>query len=102
MTALAPAFRSMQYGSEGRESLLRWVSDYCKDFREMKFVSYAKYVGTTIGPAGHIHRWMAHRKIIQRVQEINASSKGLVERLCDFKIHAVCVFKLHRIHIGAR
>ena len=62
MTALAPAFHSVdhiaglslnhrkccwvKYGSEGREPLLRWLSDNCEDFREMQVVRYAKYVGT--------------------------------------------------------
>ena len=84
MTALAPAFQTVdriaglnlnhrkccwvQYGSERRESLLKWRSDNCEDFREMQVVMYAKYVGTTIGPDGHIHRWTAPRKkFIQRV-----------------------------------
>ena len=65
MTALAPAFRSMghiaglnlnyrkccwvQYGSEERESLLRWLSD-CEDFREMQVVRFAMYVSTIMGP----------------------------------------------------
>ena len=31
------------------------------------------------------------RKIIQRVLKINASTKSLVERLCDIKIHAISV-----------
>ena len=31
------------------------------------------------------------KKIIQRVMTINASSKSPVERLCDFKIHAISV-----------
>ena len=30
-------------------------------------------------------------KIIQRVMKINASTKSLVERLCDFKIYAISV-----------
>ena len=78
MTALAPAFRSVdhtaglyltyrkccwpQYGTEGRESLWHWLSESCEEFREMKIVRHAKYVGTMIGPDGHIHRWSAHRK----------------------------------------
>ena len=78
MTALAPAFHCVdhiaglklnyrtscwvQYGSEGRESLSRWLSDNCEVFREMQIVRYAKYVGTMIGPEGHIHRCMAPRK----------------------------------------
>ena len=30
-------------------------------------------------------------KIIQRLTKINASTKSLVERLCDFKIYAISV-----------
>ena len=107
-TPLAPAFHSVDHiaglnlnyrkslgnimhGCEGRESLLRWLSDNSDDFREMQVVRYAKYVDTMIGPDGHIHRWTAPRKIIQRVVKINASTKSLVERLCDFKIYAVFV-----------
>ena len=68
MTAVAPAFHSVihtagrnlnyrkccwvHYGSEGRESLLRWLSDNCEDCCEMQVVRYAKYVGTMIGPDG--------------------------------------------------
>ena len=48
--------------------------------------------GTMIGPDGHLHRRTALRKnFIQRVMKINASTKSLVERLCDFKIHAISV-----------
>ena len=50
------------------------------------------YVGVMIGPHGHLHRWTAARKkFIQRVMKINASTKSLVERLCDFKIYAISV-----------
>ena len=79
MTAMAPAFHSVdnfaglnlnyrkcswvQYGSEGRESLLHWLSDNCEDFREMQIVRHTKYVGTMIGPDGYIHRWTAPQKI---------------------------------------
>ena len=106
MTALAPAFRSVdhiaglnlnyrkrcwvQYGVEGRESLWHWLSENCEEFREMQIVWYAKYVGTMNGPDGYIHRWSAHRKN-QRVLKINASTKSLVERLCDFKIYVLSV-----------
>ena len=78
IAALAPAFHSVnhiaglnlnyreccwvKYGSEGRESLLRWLSDNCEEFREMQIVMYAKDVGTMIGPDGYIHRWTAPRK----------------------------------------
>ena len=108
MTALAPAFHSVdhtaglnlnyrkccwvQYGNEERESLCHWISENCGEFREMQIVRQAKYVGTMIGPDGHIHRWTAHRKnFIQRVLKINASTKSLVERLYDFKIYAISV-----------
>ena len=108
MTALAPAFHSVdhiaglnlnyrkccwvQYGTEGRESLWHWLPENCEEFREMQIVRYAKYVGTMIGPDGYIHRWTAPRKrFIQRVLKINASTKSLVERLCDFKIYAISV-----------
>ena len=79
MTALAPAFRSvdyiaglnlnyckcywLQYGTEGRESLWHWISENCEEFREMQIVRHAKHVGTMIVPDGHIHRWSAPRKI---------------------------------------
>ena len=107
MNALAPAFRSVdyiaglnlnyrkccwaQYGTEGCESLRQRISENCEEFREMQIVRHAKYVGTMIGPDGHIHRWSAPRKFIQRVLKINASAKSLVERLCDFKIYAISV-----------
>ena len=58
----------------------------------MQIVRHAKYVGTMIGPDGHLHRWTAHvKKFIRRVMKINASTKSLVERLCDIKIYAISV-----------
>ena len=58
----------------------------------MQIVRHAKYIGTMIGPDGYLHRWTAPRKkIIQRVMKINASTKSLVERLCELKIHAISV-----------
>ena len=108
MTALAPAFCSVdhiaglnlnyrkccwvQYGGEGRDSLLRWLSDNCEDFREMRVVRYAKYVGTMIGPDGHIHRWTAPRKI----QCLNQKPGRAAVRLQD--LCGVC-FKLYRFHM---
>ena len=78
MTALAPAFRSVdsiaglnlnyrkccwvQFGTEGRDSPQTWISENCDEFREMQIVRHAKYVGTMIGPDGYLHRWTAHRK----------------------------------------
>ena len=107
MTALAPAFRSIDYiaglnlnyrkcrwvqdGTEERESLRTWISENCEEFREMQIVRHAKFVGTMIGPDGHRHRWSAPRKFIQRVLIMNASTKSLVERLCDLKIYAISV-----------
>ena len=45
-----------------------------------------------IGPDGHLHRWSVPRKkFIQRVLKINASTKSLVQRLCEFKIFAISV-----------
>ena len=64
MTALAPAFRSLdliaglnlnyrkscwvQYGTEGRESLWHWLSENCEEFRKMQIVRHAKYVGMIV------------------------------------------------------
>ena len=39
----------VQYGSDRCQELLDWVSTNCGEFREMKIVKYAKYVGTMIG-----------------------------------------------------
>ena len=77
MTALAPAFRSVDsiaglnvnyrkccwvhYGTEER-SLRTWILENCEEFCEMHIVRHAKYVGTMIGPDGYLHRWTAHRK----------------------------------------
>ena len=79
MTALAPAFLSVDsiaglnvncrkccwvlYGNEEHDSQRTWISDTCEEFRDMQIVRHAKYVGTMIGPDGHLHRWTAHRKI---------------------------------------
>ena len=78
MSALAPAFQIMdqiaglnlnhrkccwvQYGRESCQSLFDWVATNCEEFREMKVVKYAKYVGIMIGPEGNAHRWTAPRK----------------------------------------
>ena len=78
MTALAPAFRSVesiaglnlnyrkccwvQYGTERRDSLQTWISENCDEFREMQIVRHAKYVGTMIGPDGHLHLWTTPEK----------------------------------------
>ena len=106
MTAVSPAFQSVdntaglnlkyrkccwvQYGTEARDSLCSWTSENCGELREMQIVKHAKNIGTMIGPDGYLHRWTAPRKkIIQRVMKINASTKSLVERLCDLTIYAI-------------
>ena len=81
----------VQFGSENCHELMGWVSTNFEEFREMKTVKYAKYVGTMIGPEGHIQRWTAPRKKHLENQKINESTKSLVERLCDFKIFALSV-----------
>ena len=74
--------------------MLHWLSDNCEDFRDMQTVRFAKCMSTMIGPDGHLHRRTAPRKnVIKRVLKINASTKRLVERLCDLKIYAVSVQK---------
>ena len=57
----------------------------------MQIVRHAKYVGTMIGPDGSLHLWTKPRKKLQRVMKIHASTKRLVERLCDLKIYAISV-----------
>ena len=101
MTALSPAFEVVdsvvglnlnhrkccwvQCGNDSFQELLRWVSTNCEEFREMKTVKHAKYVGNMVGPEGHLHRWTAPReKFIQRARKINGTSRSLVERLVDF------------------
>ena len=80
MFALAPAFRSIdciaglnlncrkccwvQYGNDEHDPLRTWISENCEEFRKMQIVRHAKYVGTMIGPNGHLHRWTEHRKKI--------------------------------------
>ena len=80
------------YGSDSFQDLLGWVATNCEEFREMKIAKYAKYVGTMIGLDEYLHRWSAPRKkFIQRARKRNESTKSLVERLVDFKIHALSV-----------
>ena len=105
MTALSPAFVVVdrvaglnlnhrkccwvQYGSDSCHELLKWVATNCEEFREMKTVNYARYVGTMILPEGYLHRWTAQcDKFIQGARKINGSTKSIVERLVDFKIYA--------------
>ena len=74
----------VQYGNDSCQELFDWVSTNCGEFREMKIVKYSKYVGTMIGPEGHIHRWTAPReKFIQRARKVHETSKSPVERLVD-------------------
>ena len=68
-----------------------WISENCEKFRDMQIVRHAKYVGTMIVPDSYLHRWTAARKNVQRVMKINASTKSLVERLCDLKIYVISV-----------
>ena len=72
MTALSPTFEVMdcvaglnlnhqkccwvQYGNDSCQELLEWVLTNCPEFREMKIVKFAKYVGTMIGPEGYLHQ----------------------------------------------
>ena len=74
MTALAPAFRSVdsiaglnlnqrkccwvQHGNEEHDALRTWISENCEEFREMQIVRHAKYVGQD----DYLHRWTAPRK----------------------------------------
>ena len=57
----------------------------------MNIVKNAKYVGTKIGPEGHLHVGLTTEKFIQRARKINKTSKSLVERLIDFKMYALSV-----------
>ena len=100
MLALAPAFRSIvciaglnlnyrkcwwvQYGNEEHDSLRTWISENCEEFREMQIVRHAKFVGTMIDPNGP-SSLDGQEKFIHRVVKINASTKSLVERLCDLR-----------------
>ena len=51
----------------------------------MQVVRCAKYVGTMIGPDGHVHRWTAHRKNHPARFENHCSTA------CDCKIYAISV-----------
>ena len=81
----------VQYDNDNYHELLDWVSTNCEEFREMKIVKYANYVGNMIGPEDNVHRWTAPRKILQRTKKINGTSKSFVERLIDFKVCALSV-----------
>ena len=37
------------------QSLLDWVATNCEEFGQMQIAKHAKYVGTMVGPEGHIH-----------------------------------------------
>ena len=108
MPASSPAFKAIeciaglnlnhgkcywvQYGNDSCHDLLNWISANCKEFRGMKVVKYGKYVGTMIGPEGHLHRWTAPlKKFIQRCRKSTKTSKSLVKRLVDFKVYALSV-----------
>ena len=84
----------VQNGSDSCRSLLEWVATNCEEIREMNVVQNVKYVGTMIGLEVHIHRWTAPRKNIHPAdQKINASTKSLVERLCDLKVYAISLLE---------
>ena len=109
MTALSPTFEVMdcvaglnlnhrkccwvQHDSDSCQELLEWVLKNCPEFREMKIVKFAKYVGTMIGVEGYLHRWTApwEKFFNQRTGKINGTSESLVERLVDFKVYALSV-----------
>ena len=109
MTALAPAFRSgdsiaglnLNYRKccwfqlwHLRNEILCGHGSWriAKSSVKCKLFDTQNMLRTMIGPDGYLHRWTAHRKnFVQRVMNINASTKSLVERLCDFKIYAISV-----------
>ena len=49
----------VQHGIDSCQELLDWVSTNCEESSEIKMVKHAQYVGTMIGPEGHLHRWTA-------------------------------------------
>ena len=87
MVVLAPAFRSIdcitglnlnfrkwcwvQCGNDELASLRTWISENCEETREMQIDRHAKYVGTMIGPHGHLRRWTAARKIFHSTCDEN-------------------------------
>ena len=116
MTALSPAFEVMdcdaglslnhrkccwvQDGSDSCQELLEWVLTNCQEFREMKIVKFAKYVGTMIGPEGYLHRWTAPReKFNQRTTKRNGTSESLVERLVRLQSLRSVDSRIPGIHI---
>ena len=115
MTALSPAFEVVdqtaglnlthrkccwvQYGSESCPSLLDWVATNCEEFREMKMVKYVKYVGTMIGLLRATFTVGRLRGRNHPANNKSASTKSLVERLCDYKIYALSVLGVYWIYI---
>ena len=86
----------VQYGSESCQSLLDCVATNCENFERMKIAKYAKYVGTMIGPEGHVHRWTAPRKIIeQQIWRIVQESRGEIVRVQDRCRFCIWVFWIH-------
>ena len=47
-------FCPLHYGSDCYRELLNCVSTNCGEYREMKIVKSARYVGTMIGPEGYL------------------------------------------------
>ena len=72
-------------GTEGRDSLHTWISEICNLFHTPNMLEPWLTQMDTFVVGEHFG------KIIQRVLKINASTKSLVERLCDFKIYAISV-----------
>ena len=69
-----------QHGSEERDSLSYWISESgVQVYVGCKIVRHAKYVWAMIGPNEHLHRWTESQKRIERVFNINASTKIHVE-----------------------
>ena len=108
MTALAPAFRSVdriaglklnyrkccwvQYGTEERESLRTWISEnFRRVTRDANCSTLQKCWNHDWPRWTHSSLVSTLEKFIQRVLKINASTKSLVERLCHLKIYAIAV-----------
>ena len=108
MTALTPAIQVVdqiaglnlnhhkccwaQYGSESCQCLLDWVATNCEEFGEMKIVKVCQlpwhhdWTGRPYSPLDS-----TTKKFHSTCQEEKASTKSLVERLCDLKIYALSV-----------
>ena len=80
----------VQYGAEECAALLGWVATTCPELRDMKSTRTDKFMGTMIGPDGHLHRWNAPRsKFVRAYAKITASHGCLIHKLPAFKIYAL-------------